>query len=445
MNIHPTTRRISAPLVLCSIFALLAACGGESNRMTASSGEATGVIVRSAAGTHSSDGNATSSTQTIEQSIASSEMQTSSTGVVSQKDTIAPTAPETISKLTPTTTSIELSWTPANDNTGVVIYKVYRNKALVATLAADALSYKDNTVKPNSLYTYSVVAGDAAGNWSELKSLLAQTPVAESSSSAIQVIIEDSSSSAPASAAVSSIPKPKSSSATSVANSKISSSTPTSSKIAVSSSSKTKVSSNSSVTKSAINSSVISKSSAASSKAAKDIQAPVITSNILKKALTETSVSLAWGAAIDNVGVTGYKIYKDQKLVATLDANQLSYVDGGLKQDSGYTFSVSAGDAADNWSAPKAISMKTLKSTGATLKWLIPTERENGKFIAPMEIAGYEIRYKRKNDAEFTSIFIKNGSAESYSIPNLQGDYEFTIAAYDVNDFYSEFVPITPI
>ncbi|RYZ87186.1 MAG: hypothetical protein EOO68_27945 [Moraxellaceae bacterium] len=338
MNIRPTKRLISAPLALCSIFTLLVGCGGSSNGVSYSSSGATGVIMRSATSVAAIEGEAQSSAAVEQSSVTIiSEVQTSSApSIISEKDTVSPTAPEAIRKVSSTTSEIELAWTEASDDIAVALYKVYRNKALIATLDASTLSYRDENVKPNSLYTYSVVAADSAGNISDLKSLLAQTPAEESSSSAAQIIVDENLSSIPFTSS-------KSSSFKAQVSSKINSSSPVSSIKAVSSAQSSSInkstasstaSSKNAVSKSAVSksansqspasTSVMSKSSTASSKKSADTEAPVITSSILKKALTETSVSLTWGAAIDNVGVTGYKIYKDQKLVATLDANQLS-------------------------------------------------------------------------------------------------------------------------
>jgi len=62
------------------------------------------------------------------------------------------------------------------------------------------------------------------------------------------------------------------------------------------------------------------------------------------------SVELAWTAAEDNVGVTQYRIFKDDELVNTVDADRLDYSVTGLSSATQYTFRIEAGDAADNWS-----------------------------------------------------------------------------------------------
>ncbi len=64
---------------------------------------------------------------------------------------------------------------------------------------------------------------------------------------------------------------------------------------------------------------------------------------------TDSSVHIMWGASTDNAGVTGYNIYQNGVLVATI--NDTEYVVSGLAAETSYTFTVTAFDAAGNESA----------------------------------------------------------------------------------------------
>jgi len=88
-----------------------------------------------------------------------------------------------------------------------------------------------------------------------------------------------------------------------------------------------------------------------------DITAPSIPAGLVATAASSTHVNLAWGAATDNVGVTGYRVYRAGALVATTAA--LSYADAGLAASTSYSYSVAAFDAAGNASAPSAIASAT--------------------------------------------------------------------------------------
>ena len=58
------------------------------------------------------------------------------------------------------------------------------------------------------------------------------------------------------------------------------------------------------------------------------------------------------------------------------------------------------------------------------------------------EIGGYELRYKRKTDTRYTSVIINDSYLDAYYFDNLQGEYEFQIAAFDTYGLYSAFVTV---
>jgi hypothetical protein len=62
-------------------------------------------------------------------------------------------------------------------------------------------------------------------------------------------------------------------------------------------------------------------------------------------------VNLSWGAATDNVGVTGYEVLRDGNPIATLGA-VTSYVDTTVSPLTHYDYAVRALDAAGNHSTP---------------------------------------------------------------------------------------------
>ena len=65
---------------------------------------------------------------------------------------------------------------------------------------------------------------------------------------------------------------------------------------------------------------------------------------------SQTSVSLSWPASSDNVGVTGYDVYRDGAQLATTSSTTYSVT--GLSCNTSYSFAVDAFDAAGNRSAP---------------------------------------------------------------------------------------------
>ncbi|MEE4196164.1 MAG: GEVED domain-containing protein [Bacteroidales bacterium] len=80
-----------------------------------------------------------------------------------------------------------------------------------------------------------------------------------------------------------------------------------------------------------------------------DTQAPTAPTNLSSSNVGETSVTLSWTASTDNVGVTGYDIYKDGSVMASTD--NTNYNVSGLTAATTYSFYVTAKDAAGNVSA----------------------------------------------------------------------------------------------
>jgi hypothetical protein len=77
--------------------------------------------------------------------------------------------------------------------------------------------------------------------------------------------------------------------------------------------------------------------------------------------------------------------------------------------------------------------------------WIAPSKRENGNYLDITEIGGYELRYRNKSETVFTRVLINDAYIDAYYFDNLQGEYEFQIAAFDVNGHYSSFVTVTPM
>ena len=92
-------------------------------------------------------------------------------------DFTPPTIPTTPSALAVSQTEIDLSWAASTDNFGVTGYHVYRNGAAIAT--TQVTHYNDSILQPNTTYSYSVSAYDAASNVSAKSSPVSATTLAE--------------------------------------------------------------------------------------------------------------------------------------------------------------------------------------------------------------------------------------------------------------------------
>ncbi|MDX6343577.1 MAG: hypothetical protein QOH87_3715 [Trebonia sp.] len=79
-----------------------------------------------------------------------------------------------------------------------------------------------------------------------------------------------------------------------------------------------------------------------------DTTAPSVPTG-LRATAGNSQVALSWTASTDNVGVTGYRVYRNGALVASPSGT--SYTDTGLTDGTAYSYTVAAVDAATNTSA----------------------------------------------------------------------------------------------
>ena len=77
----------------------------------------------------------------------------------------SPTTPSNVTTTATSPSSVQVNWTASTEAGGTIrSYNIYRDGAQIATVGAPATSYKDNSVRPASTYTYSVIAVDSAGH-----------------------------------------------------------------------------------------------------------------------------------------------------------------------------------------------------------------------------------------------------------------------------------------
>jgi chitodextrinase len=101
-----------------------------------------------------------------------------------------------------------------------------------------------------------------------------------------------------------------------------------------------------------------------------DTRPPTAPANLTATAPSLSRVDLSWGASSDNVGVTGYEVYRDGSLIATPTGT--TYSDTGVSAGTTYTYQVKARDAAGNRSAFS--NTATVRTPGTTLR--LPTQAD---------------------------------------------------------------------
>ncbi|NEW07654.1 chitin-binding protein [Paenibacillus sp. SYP-B3998] len=173
-----------------------------------------------------------------------------------------------------------------------------------------------------------------------------------------------------------------------------------------------------------------------------DTTAPTAPTNLTSSNVAATSATLTWGAATDNVAVSGYKIYNGTNLVATTaNGTTLTYNLTGLTANTLYTYTLRAIDAAGNTSvasnavtfttlslpvdntaptAPTNLSSSNVAATSATLTW--------GASMDNVGVTGYKI-YNGSTLVATTA----NGTTLTYKVTGLTANtlYTFTVRAID--------------
>lgn len=99
-----------------------------------------------------------------------------------------------------------------------------------------------------------------------------------------------------------------------------------------------------------------------------DVVPPSVPSG-LNATTTTTSINLSWSASSDNVGVSGYKVFRDG--VAAGNATSTSFTDKNLVPNSSYVYTVSAFDANGNVSKLSTpYTAKTVDDCPTCSKWM---------------------------------------------------------------------------
>jgi chitodextrinase len=150
--------------------------------------------------------------------------------------------------------------------------------------------------------------------------------------------------------------------------------------------------------------------------------------------ITDSSVDLTWSGATDNVGVTGYDIYRNGSLLASVAGT--SYQATGLTELTSYTFTVRAKDEAGNISGDSNIESITTTATPDTQAPTAPTLTANNITQTTVDltwsgatdnvgITGYDVY---RNGSLLTSV---TGTSYQATGLNSATTYSFTVRAKD--------------
>ncbi len=167
-----------------------------------------------------------------------------------------------------------------------------------------------------------------------------------------------------------------------------------------------------------------------------DTQAPSVPTGLVATAVSSSQINLSWNGSTDNVGVSGYKIFRNGTQIATVSGT--SYSSTGLSASTLYSYTVASYDAAGNTSAQSsAASATTQAGASDTTAPTVPTNLSataisdsqiNLVWTASTDnvgVFGYKIY---RNGTQIASTSITSFSSTGLTASTL---YSYTVAAYD--------------
>ncbi len=120
-----------------------------------------------------------------------------------------------------------------------------------------------------------------------------------------------------------------------------------------------------------------------------DTIAPTAPKKLEANVISSSQITLNWSAASDNVGVVGYKVFRNSRLIGTTQATR--FTDSALSQATTYSYNIVAYDKAGNES-------NTSAPVTATIEIVKPPSSSNAILtFVPTDDATIKPRYPRKN------------------------------------------------
>jgi chitodextrinase len=164
---------------------------------------------------------------------------------------------------------------------------------------------------------------------------------------------------------------------------------------------------------------------------------PTAPSNLSALGVSPFQINLTWTPSSDNVGVTGYQVFRNSVLVGTSAGS--NFYDVGLSATTQYTYSVAAFDAAGNVSlqspssqaatlasdmippsVPSGLQSSNITSNSVTISWASSTDN--------VSVAGYQVfRNGTSVGTTTTPSFVDTGLTP-------QTTYNYAVAAYDFSN-----------
>lgn len=283
-------------------------------------------------------------------------------------DTTAPSVPDGLHSHDVTSNSAQIMWNASTDEVGVTAYEVFRGSTRVATTSST--SFNDTGLAPGTSYAYQVRALDAAGNASAKSSIVSVTTLPSSAPDTQAPSVPTGVRSTAKTASTVSLAWNASTDNFGVTSYEVFRGTTRITTTSSTSFVDTGRAANTSYSyqvraldaagNASAKSAAISVTTSATS--TPDGQAPSAPGNLVSTAATASSVSLAWSASTDNVGVVRYDIWRGVGTGALSKIGTSStpaFADINVGEKTTYRYQVRAYDAAGNSSSSSILGVTT--------------------------------------------------------------------------------------
>jgi chitodextrinase len=356
-----------------------------------------------------------------------------------EEDTEPPTQPTNLRTTSKTHESVSMTWEQSTDNVGVDGYEVLRDDTVIATV--EDASYTDTGLAASTEYRYNVRAFDAAGNVSELSSTLTVTTEAVPDTEAPVVSITNPGDGALVAETVSVTASATDNVGVTYVEFLLDGtvvSTDSSSPYSYSWDTTELDDGDYTLRARAYDAAGNVGTSdpvtvTVQNEPEEDTEPPTTPENLEAVTVEHNQVELSWDPSTDNVGVAGYRVYRNGTWLAT--TSTVGYTDTSVSEEATYTYTVVAFDAAGNSSdASNEVEITTpaspdtepptapelsaeVTSSAAILSWTESTDN--------VGVAGYYVQRDGYTIATVTET--------TYTDSNVSHDttYTYRVVAFD--------------
>lgn len=282
-------------------------------------------------------------------------------------DTTAPSVPTGLASSAITATTFTLNWTASTDSVGVTGYDVYLNAVLKTSTVGTTANITGLT--GSTAYSVTVRAKDAAGNTSAASTALSVTTSAPVGDTTAPTVPTGLASSAITSTGFT-LTWTASTDAVGVTGYDVYRGATLAASVAGTTANITGLTASTAYSMTvrakdaAGNVSAASTALSVTTSAGADTTAPSAPTGLTSSAITATSFTLTWTAATDNVGVTGYDVFRNAVLYGSVTGLTANIT--GLTASTAYSMTVKAKDAVGNISAASTALSVTTSAAGAT-------------------------------------------------------------------------------